>query len=318
MVPISEHHGKVLITLADLVAAKVLAHGGAQTRKPFDEVSAVETLTRDGFVEIAQAWDPVMAALGYRVDLHVVFVHSRPQVRWTRVDGSSGRCELADLLVVVDHKGPGRQRDRRAVLIQSKLLKNDKIKLRGKEWVQFELLSEWPMFTFVTPGYAPSARDFSDEHVCSNALNSGEYGGIDLKAAPPLCVQEMVGPARSTTGRISFGQLLAGMTRGLDLNGREAIAGGTDDWSTTIDELLRVTAALPITVVSAVPRGHSHSLGMFVAQASYGVMPSLSAAGAGRGGPPPKFTAEGETPGGPISTVRMTFTSAEHIDDKAA
>lgn len=314
MVPLNDQQGTTLATLADLIAQKVLAFGGSQTPKPFDEPSAVETLTRDGFSEIAQAWDPFFTNLGYRVDLHAVFVHSRPQVRWTRRDGSTGRCELADLLIVVDHKGAGHDRDRRAVLVQSKLLKNGKIRLRNKEWVQFELLSEWPLFTFVTPGYAPSSRDFRDETECDNASISGEYGGIDMKAGPPVCVQEMVGPQRTTTGRITFGELISGMVRGLGMTGREARVGGLDDWSATIDELLRVTAALPITIASAVPRGHSHSLGMLVAQANYGMMPTLSAAARRPDGAPPKFTEDGDDPGGPISTVHLTFTSNEHIE----
>jgi hypothetical protein len=315
MVPLADPHAQTLATLADLVVEKALAFGGSQTDRPTGEVSAVETLTRDGFSEIAKAWDPVLSMLNYQVDLHAVFVHSRPQVRWPRSNGTNGRCELADLLVVIDHKGPGHLEDRRAVLIQAKLLKGGQIKLRGKEWVQFELLSQWPAFTFVTPGYAANSRDLLDESVCENALNTGEYGGIDLKSKPPMCVQELVGPGRTTVGRISLGQLLVGMVRGADQTGRQAHIGGADDWSATVDELLRVTAALPITIASGVPRGHSHSVGIFVAEANYGMMPSLSAAGAGRDRPPPKFEVEEGDPGGPISTVRLTFTSSEHISD---
>lgn len=318
MVPLSDLQSQAFAKIADLVIAKVLAYGGTQTGKPTGEVSAVETLIRDGFLEIAEAWDPLITDMGYAVDLHAVFVHSSPQVRWTRSDGSRGRCELADLLVVVDHKSLGHQTERRAVLVQAKLLKNGEIRLRNKEWTQYELLSEWPTFYFLTPGYDPAARDFLDESVCDNAQNSGEYGGIDLKAGPPLCVQEMVAPPKTTGGRISLGQLLIGMTRGSHMMGREARIGGADDWSSTVDELLSVTAALPITIASAVRRGHSQSLGMLVAQASYGQMPSLSAAGTRRDGPPSKFPEDDDDPGGPISTVRLTFTNPEHMEGEGA
>ncbi len=314
MLPLSDPQAQTLATLADLVVEKALAYGGLQTRRPTGEVSAVETLTRDGFSEIAKVWDPIVSMLHYHIDLHAVFVHSRPQVSWTRSDGTNGRCELADLLVVVDHNGPGCQQERRAVLVQSKLLKGGQIKLRGKEWVQYELLSQWPKFTFATPGYASNPRDLRDETVCDNALNTGEYGGMDLKSKPPLCVQEMVGLGRMTIGRISFGQLLVGMVRGHDSHGREAHTGGGDDWSATVDELLSVTAALPITIASGVPRGNSHSLGIFAARAGYGMMPSLSAAGAGWDRPPPKFDPEEGDLGGPISTVRLTLTNREHIE----
>ena len=107
MVHLSDLQAQVFVNLADLVIAKALSYGGPLTSKPNGEVSAVETLTRDGFTEIAQAWDPLITELGYVLDLHSVFVHSRPQVRWTRTDGSSGRCELADRLVLIDHKCPG-------------------------------------------------------------------------------------------------------------------------------------------------------------------------------------------------------------------
>jgi hypothetical protein len=108
------------------------------------------------------------------------------------------------------------------------------------------------------------------------------------------------------------------MVRGDPGTGREAHVGGGGDWSETVEELLRVTAGLPITIASGAPRGHSHSLGMFVAQASYGTMPSLSAAAAGRDRPPPKFDLAEDDPGGPISIVRLTFTNSDHIERERA
>lgn len=307
-----------LAVVADLVTEKVLTHGGIETKIPVGEVSAVETMTRDGFAEIAVAWHPIVAAMNYRLDLHAIFVHSRPQVRWDRADGSSGRCELADLLVVVDHKGPGSAKDRTAVLIQAKLLKNGAIRLQGSEHVQFELLSSWPGFTFVTPGYASNKRDFSDESLFARAISSGEYGGIDLAASPRLWVQEMLAPLRTTEGRVSLGELLAGMAQGNDNFGRQACIGGADDWSFTIDELLSVTAALPITKASGAPRGRSLSLGLFVGEAAFGLPSTLSAGRSGKDRDrEPPFDSE-LTEGGPMSTVRLTFTSAEHFEEPKA
>ncbi|UUL84072.1 hypothetical protein [Sphingomonas qomolangmaensis] len=92
----------------------------------------------------------------------------------------------------------------------------------------------------------------------------------------------------------------------------EAAEGRT---STTIRAIRMETE---LRVASAVRRGHSHSLGMLVAQASYGQMPSLSAAGARRGGPPSKFAEDDDDPGGPISIVRLNFTNREHIEDDGA
>ena len=61
MIPLASTHSQALSTLADLVVEKVLAYGGSQTSRPTGEVSAVETLTRDGFSEIAKAWDPIIS-----------------------------------------------------------------------------------------------------------------------------------------------------------------------------------------------------------------------------------------------------------------
>ena len=97
MIPLSDLQAQAFAKQADVLTAKVLAYGGTQTGKPTGEVSAVETLTRDGFSEIAEAWDPPVADIGDAVELHAVFVHSRPQVRWTHSDGSHGRCEMAFL-----------------------------------------------------------------------------------------------------------------------------------------------------------------------------------------------------------------------------
>ena len=53
-----------LETAADAAIIKVLTHGGARTSKPSGEVSAVRTLTLDGFDEIASAWSPILKAHG--------------------------------------------------------------------------------------------------------------------------------------------------------------------------------------------------------------------------------------------------------------
>ncbi|WP_210241447.1 hypothetical protein, partial [Mesorhizobium sp. B1-1-7] len=114
---------------------------------------------------------PILSSLGYKIELKAVFCHSRPQVSFKRVPSphapppstvGKGRCELADLLVVMDHQDPASGNwDRRAVLIQAKLLKFGTIRPSGREWIQHELLAWLPQFDFVDPGYARMPRDFN-------------------------------------------------------------------------------------------------------------------------------------------------------------
>ena len=81
--------------------------------------------------------------------------------------------------------------------------------------------------------------------------------------------------------------------------------GGLDDWSFTVDELLRVTAAIPITLTSGDLRGNDNFIG-FMADTS-------NLADTGAGGGSGGFEGEvAEWPEGPISTVHITIRS---IDD---
>ncbi len=304
----------VLEQLADREIRKVLTQGGVLTSVPTGEVSAVETMTLDGFAEIARAWEPFFSGAGYTIDLRAVFVHSRPWVSWKRADKSQGRCELADLLVVVDHLGATGALQRQAVLIQAKLLKGGAFKLAGSEWVQFELLGEWPRFTFASPGYDPLPRDFKvQERLSDEPRYSAEYGGIDLAAG--AWVQELFESNGQLGKRISFGRLLAGMIVGAPSFGRGAYQNGGDPWSFTIDELLRVTGALPITKAKALNRGVSNPVGMFVAVAAHGPATLSAAASHGDDGirKPPKVEGSGE-PGG-VSTIRLIFTHKDRRSD---
>lgn len=294
------------------VIATVLAHGGTHTRPPVGEVTAVRTMVLDGFNEIAARWSPILKSAGYRIDLRTVFCHSRPHVTFTAVPhpnyqgGSvSRRCELADMLIVIDHVDPSRNIDeRRAVLVQAKLLKGGAVKPSGQEWVQHELLGWLPAFTFVDTGYDPRSRDLKGTPPVGSAAYSAEYGGIDLQAQPPVWRHELT----QTTApwfhsAVPLADFLAEMATGNSNFGREAVRGGLDDWSFTVDELLRVTAALPVTMKSSVLRGNDNVVG-FVADTSL-----LAASGGGW-----DAYVEGdvsEWPEGAISTIHVNIGSID-------
>lgn len=277
-------------------------------------------MTLDGFDGIAADWSPILKKHGYRIDLRSVFCHSRPHVSFTRVPSPfaqgpptpQGRCELADLLIVIDYVDPNTQlRDRRAVLVQAKILKGAKLRPSGREWIQHELLAWLPSFTFVDSGYDPRARDLAGMPVVGDPALTAEYGGIELKSASKGWWHWL--PVKNSNrfdARIDLAAYLALMAVGANQCAREAMAGGTDDWSFTVDELLNVTAAKPI--VKSKPttlRGNDNVVG-FMADTA----PHLASVGGGGGDEVP----EGDVPDwpeGPISTVKITLRSMDDPEE---
>jgi hypothetical protein len=311
MLPTSLHSS--LQTAADSAIVNVLTHGGTRTSKPSGEVSAVRTITLDGFDEITAGWSPILKSHGFRIDLRAVFCHSRPHVSFSQVPHpnyakppTTRRCELADLLIVIDHVVPFQKiNDRCAVLVQAKMLKAGSLAPTGTEWIQHELLCWLPAFSFVDLGYDPRMRNLNGIPLVGSPLHTAEYGGIDLRSSPPAWRQwltEKTAPWFKLD--IPLAQYLAGMAVGDARCSRKAIRGGADDWSFTVDELLRVTAALPISRASGILRGNDNVIG-FIADTS-----SLPGRGAGGG----DEDIEGdvpEWPEGPISTVHMTVSSMD-------
>ena len=306
-----------LASAADAAIESVLTGGGARTPRPTGEVTAVRTMTLDGFDEIATRWSPILKSAGYRIDLRSVFCHSRPHVTFAPVPhpklsgGKTPRqCELADLLIVIDHIDPVQGiDDRRAVLVQAKLLKGGKIKPSGAEWVQHELLGWLPKFTFVDASYDTRPREFRGCPMVGRPIFSAEYGGVDLKAKPPVWRQELTQTtAPWFKSQIPLADFLANMATGGRSCSRKAIRGGGDDWSFTVDELLRITGARPVTLKnSAVLRRNDNVVG-FISDTSQSF-------GSGVGGR--IDITEGDEPDwpqGPISTVHTIIRS---LDDRS-
>jgi hypothetical protein len=106
------------------------------------------------------------------------------------------------------------------------------------------------------------------------------------------------------TAPLALGTWLARMAAGLSMTGRMAEPHGTDDWSATVEELLRVTGSLPIVKSDdSILRKNPNVVGRVADMASYLSVPTgLSAAGG-----PLKPEMEDYWPEGPISTVHVTF-----------
>lgn len=319
-----------LALAAGPIVDHVLLAGGPRTGKPRGEVSAVRTMTLDGFDGIADKWTPILRAAGFRIELISVFCHSSPQVKFTSsphpkyAKGTGlSQCELADLLIVIDHLNSIGVVDRRAVLVQAKMLKGGVLKLSGKEWVQHKLLAWLPDFTFKSSLYNPAARNL--RNALGPRAQTAEYAGIDLSRASPEWQHELT--RRSTPwfhSPSSLADYLANMAVGNPFYGRPAIRGGLDDWSVIVDELLTVTASQGLTKGSAVVRGNPHVLGLMAATP----LPSLSSAsalpvplqiqqlsgvaasqigGSGGGGEIDERDEEASWPDGPISTAHIVL-----------
>jgi hypothetical protein len=159
---------------------------------------------------------------GGGVSLNGLFCHGRPQVRW-----NGSRCELGDLLVVVEHRGP--RRVLKALLIQMKIADKTAV---PKE--QDELYRVWPVFEYVARGAAHS-RDVEPKHPHDGA----QFGMIDLDAATVAMQREVAtGPHQAMAFEV--GQMLSTPHRG----GRRFATRAADDdsdWSQVIWDLLRTT-----------------------------------------------------------------------------
>lgn len=311
---------------AGSVVDHVLLSGGPRTVKPSGEVSAVRTMTLDGFDAIADMWTPILKAAGFRIELVSVFCHSSPQVVFNAsshpnyvVTGSFSQCELADLLIVIDHRDLKGGVDRRAVLVQAKMLKSGALKPSGKEWVQHKLLAWLPVFRFKSSLYSTAVRNL--RKAPGSIAQTAEYAGISLSSSAPEWRHELTRKSAPWFHSAApLGSYLAGMAVGEPSCGRQAIPGGSDDWSFAVDELLAVTAAQGMTKASTVVRGNPNIVGFM----SVTSLPSpsfasdtptdlhlgqLSGARGSGGGVSGTGRVEKEDaywPDGPISTVHMT------------
>lgn len=303
-----------LAKAAEAAVTDVLERGGPRTPRPRGEVSAVRALTLDGFDAIAAAWEPLLRPTFHRIELTAIFTHSRPHVCFkpVRYTQGTGRCELADLLIVLDHQDYGGRIDgRRAVLVQAKRHKKGGIKLSGSDWTQHELLLDLPRFTFADPGYSSRPRELGGSPLVGDPRFTAEYGGVEIDLAPRSWSHWLPTAPNLLESQIAIGEYLAFMATVGDGNcGREAKPGGNDDWSFTVDELLRVTAALPIVKrTPGVLRKNSNVIGFIYDAAAYLSVPR----GLSAGGGPEKPEEEEYWPNGPISVAHLTLRQDEML-----
>lgn len=249
MVP--AHLIKSLETDAEDAIRLALRNGAPGQPKPTDEPSFVASVVLGAVPDIAARWSKHLKPAGIGLDVTGLLCHGTPKVDFS----AAGRpwsqptvCrELGDLLVVHDHLSPGKS-SRTAVLVQAK--KSSSGVVRRPDQHQLHLYVSWPVFQSTFSTFPAGQRDFSNATSCGQMVDCGRYGIIHTRspggadwfvvppAAPPLNVQ----------AGITLGSY---MTRMLDATaigfGRRATQGGSDDWSKTVDDLLRITHPMSFT-----------------------------------------------------------------------
>jgi len=243
-----------LASAADAAIGPILRAGGVPGQGvPNNEIDFVAAAVLGGVPAVASAWQPILAQHGIQLSITGVFCHGSPMVEFTDAANSVRRCELGDLLIVVDEITGRVISDRRAVLVQAKMASSSgAVAIQGTARVQLELYRTWPIFRFIPAQYAPKLRDF---HACAfsgKTVDDGRYGVIDKHGKPPDWYQVAPGSSpMSTAGTPLLGSYMAKMSEPPPPSaGRNAIAGGADDWSFTLDELLSITAARTFGLVT--------------------------------------------------------------------
>ena len=188
--------------------------------------------------EIAMYWEPIFNHAGLSAKFSAVFCHQSPMATFQDSQCNVRRCELADLLVVVDDTTSGTLVQRRAVLVQAKMAESQggKTLTRLGDLTQLELYSTWPSFELGS-GFPGGLRDFS---TCLHAGKPDDCGRYGLIGGCPLVWHQQEPAQAMPSGGVELGTFLARMVESRSGYGREA-TGLADDWSRTIEDLMRIT-----------------------------------------------------------------------------
>ncbi len=259
---IPAHLTSILATAANREINSILRSGATNfgQKVPTGEIGFVAAIVLGAVPAIASAWRAILRPARYSVRMSGVFTHQTPKADFIDSAGISRNCELADLLIVVDDLTSGALSARWAVLIQAKMAAvggGQTLSQQG-DLNQLDLISRWPPFT-LPASFAPGPRDFSTCTHAGAVVDCARYGLIDGQPNPVWNQQApaLVMPA----GGDELGTFLAKMVEnGQSGYGRQA-TGLADDWSRTVDELLKVTAGLAFNYAAGFkgpqPRGSS-------------------------------------------------------------
>ncbi|QYC11441.1 hypothetical protein [Brevundimonas nasdae] len=320
MLPLSKIDEARLAAVVDAAVATGLAHSIVLGRRPNDEPEAVLAVFSN-LVTAQPAWTAILAPLGLRVEMHGAFIHGTPQVTFHPHKTPNDRCELGDLMIVIDDRRHGHD-DRRALIIQAKLASGPSLSLTSPgDLKQLDLNMNWPPFEFVPSAYSipphPSPWDFRDRNAPGHVHESSAYGAVDL--AGRTWEQHVPStPMTMGTGEslgVTAGKMLVGV------GGRKAeipsASGATcaDDWSETVERVLRKSASA-ITSKRLGGTARAWSLWVDTGPASgFVVAEDYARHVIGRYLPPPDSTEEDDGDGG-MSTFHVVISSADDRPDR--
>lgn len=258
--------GKVagkLAASADAAIGLSLSKGAAGgVKAPRTEPGLVAAVVIDAIPAMAHAWRSHLQPLGLNIEISAVFTHQSPMVRFTSPANAAGRCELADMLVVIDDL---RTKSRTAALVQAKMA-------AGRGWVkicgyqnklQLDLFQNWPPFDFEEKAYNLQQIDFNKS---GGAAGSGLYGIIDRHwlSAPRVPSWKQLDPSAvpgATVSAPTLGEFIVSMLG--NKAGRDAtLKHSPSDWARTVETLMKVTFNNRFHErrslgVSAFPRGNT-------------------------------------------------------------
>jgi len=300
---------------ADSAISRALGQGAPiMASVPRTEPGLVAAVHLGAIPEIAAAWSPLLASRRVHVRITGVFCHQSPMVIY-HDGGKWHRCELADLLVVVDCR-TSYWKGRRAALVQAKMASQAgtvDIK-KGSGWTQLALYQRWPLFDFELAAYGLKSVDLTPG---SDSDHSGTYGIIDRhwhRSLAPRWTQHPANPTpKKTKGHPELGHFLARMLAGQVGYGREVDAGVNPTWTAVVNALMRATLGKTFR--------HSSTLGKTAAPRSVSAMAlTLNAAGSflvsgGTDGPPEGTASPIEDGPTGISTLIMEVAEGEIPDD---
>lgn len=232
------HEKETLIAGANAAiwhAHSLATHRARRTTREEDHVA---TLVTDGIPFLADCWGPLLQSKGIGLRLSGVFCHGHPQVRFGPL---SSQVELADLLIVHQHTRDKRA-SARAILLQAKMSADSTHALSSTD-AQLQLFSHWPPFEFVTGGLASGIRNLNETGKGSRyALVLDEPAYPEQISWADQCPWAASPAAQRLTADRSLARLIGDMILGKD--GRPFKLGKPkDDWSKTIQELLKVTGS---------------------------------------------------------------------------
>ena len=237
-----------LAAAADREVATALRLGAPiMLRTPRTEPGYVAAVVLGAIPAIAACWRALLGGSGLNVSLRAVFCHGSPMVDFTS-NGSAIRCELADLLVVVDTLSASRHRARKACLVQAKMARAaGRVQLAGQSSVkQLGLYHRWPSFSFTDKDSYGTGSFLLNPNA---AETPSWFGVIDrhLKngagSPPPVWTQHPPSPTPAvTTGGRTLGAFVTDAVFGPGA-GRPVAIPAVSDWDRLVELLLQVTYA---------------------------------------------------------------------------